>query len=161
VLAKAARVGRSTICEYERGNSIPAPEVAIRLAEALKNPSIATMSQQSRVGSCLRCRTVIVMQTRGRPRRYCSVTCERLYTAGRKRVRPAEAIEALNAEVRKLRRAIAVICIEDCPDGEGGVCRRPTCAGRCASPLPLATDRRVAVGARESKANHAVVGRKP
>jgi len=134
------------------GRALPRLDRAIKLAEILDWPLLASITRDGRTGACQRpgCNRTFISET-GKSRMYCSPRCYKLvheYELGfahaqRKKLGGEEAVQHAQAaegraaiqELGELRRSVASMCDECEPEG---YCRTPDCPLRVVSPLPLA-----------------------
>lgn len=164
-LMKATGVSQSTLGLYLRGDNLPTPRTAERLAESLRWPRLAAIAREGRTGRCAACGTTFV-NAGGGPKRYCSTRCLQDHARGRvERFGKAhEAVSLLKAEMLRagpVRRQLvgkALTLLDERPDivaerrlvehmdavaafcrsCSGDECRTPECEMRAISPLPLA-----------------------
>lgn len=135
-LAKRAAYGRSPLARIIAGETLPTPEVAERLAEALDWPGLLAKIVPSREGRCVLCDAPFVTAPRGHSRRYCSNRCKR--AAHMRMAREGMRSRALT-ETRLTKKrladhqeAVAAFCRGCEPEG---LCRDDECGLRPVSPL--------------------------
>lgn len=154
-LERTTGIDDNTIDSYLRGLNLPRTEKAAVLADTLRWPRLLSMVVEARTDRCQRTGCPLTFRNdTGRPRKYCSVACQRQAEAMRTaatRARQAgqtgdgkrryQEVAQLRSAVRigderllVLAEAIAAFCGECEPQG---VCHEARCALRVASPLPL------------------------
>jgi hypothetical protein len=153
-LFKAVGGGYSSFMfdSWLHGRALPRLDRAIKLAEALDWPALATITREGRTGTCQRdgCTQTFITEG-GKARLYCGPRCYKIAHeyglgfahAARKKVGGPQAELLMQAamgraaqdEIGELRRAVAHMCAECEPEG---YCRTPACPLRGSSPLPLA-----------------------
>lgn len=136
-LATRADYGRSPLARVIAGETLPTPEVAERLADALDWPGLLAKIVPSRSGTCELCGGSFVVAPRGHSRRFCGQRCKRASHARRSRDRFRErALTETRLTKKRLtdhQEAVLAFCL-DCTLGEG-VCRDDGCKLRDVSPL--------------------------
>lgn len=132
--------GRTNICQWLAGNTLPRAEKAAILAEVLDWPRLEHLVVRARTGACATCGGPFVNESGG-PKRYCSSRCLRV--ADKKRgtdparlradIAERHLVQARN-QLPLYRDAVAAFCRSCEP---GGVCHMAYCELRPVSPLPL------------------------
>ena len=156
---RATGIGRTALCNYRVGASLPRTEAAAAMALALEWPKLLEIVQRARTKACLRCGTPFRNEGGNMgAKKYCTPACRETANAERdasKRARQAgqtgdarrryQEVALLRSGIRiaqeravDLAAAIADMC-RDCEPQ--GTCRTPDCALRAFSPLPLAVHR--------------------
>lgn len=127
-LSKAAKVGNGALSMYRRGSNLPTRATAQRIAYALGTPSLLTIVEEARRGSCQVC-DAVVWQEHGRPTLYCSAPCRNIGRAlGYTKRLQGTVMErdALQGALTAHRDAVSAFC-GMCPDNEDGYCGNDTC----------------------------------
>ncbi len=132
-LAERVGVSRSLVMQWKLGNNLPRLEVALRVAETLGDPKLATVVRESRSGICANewCRRPFINLGPG-PRRFCSVDCLNVSAKRRAGVDPRVERATLRRRLATLTNAVAAMCHECEP---AGLCRMSDCPLRAVSPL--------------------------
>ena len=144
-VARTCGVPQPTVANWLHGRSLPQPAMAHHVAEELDLPSLATLCDRLRGGTCGDCGRSFIDAGRHMRKLYCSWRCYnrqrwRRLTAARPE-RAAVTSKRLSLYMSTTHLACTVWCSPD------GLCPDATCPIQAAglSPLPLARDaRRVA-----------------
>lgn len=135
---------RSAIAKWRAGSNIPMHDSAIRLAELLDEPRLASISYERRDGRCIVCDKPMFAGGKRADISYCSESCRRVEHIRRVRVRDgvqrARDLTVMRNRLTVLQDAVVAFC-HSCTQGDG-VCPDAGCDLRPASPLPLAKGKR-------------------
>jgi transcriptional regulator with XRE-family HTH domain len=131
-VADRAGSGRTAVMYWRTGRMLPRYETALRLADALSWPKLATLAADARRKTCVVDGREFVDDSGSDNRRYCSEDCHIVADKARAG-RPTRAV-AVKAERRaeRLANAVAAMCRSCEPEG---ICRQPSCPLRAVSPL--------------------------
>ena len=143
-VAKITGVPAPTIANWLKGNSLPTPASAHRVADDLLAPALAALCDRLRPGTCADCGRAFLDASRRAIKTHCSTRCWnrqrwRRVRAQREADKPAK--EAVTHKRLALYMDVANrMCRQWC--APGGLCPDATCPIQAAglSPLPLAHD---------------------
>ena len=136
-------LGTSTIVSLRNGHRLPLLATAERLADALAAPSIVEYVSRAHLMKCDDCgRSFTHDNVGGKPRRFCSMQCQKNAWNREKRAGARAAWgyahTRWSSKYKRAQEAIDAMCNE-CADWEG-VCRMAKCPLRSVSPLPLVVE---------------------
>ena len=119
IVKEAAGVSRASLVEWRHGRNLPTLAVALRVADALREPRLASIVRAGRTLECRRCGHPFLNES-GFPKRYCSAACRLLGAPdARSNARAEEGIQLLRQELlrvgpaRKQRVGRALTLLDD------------------------------------------------
>lgn len=133
-LAQQTGCAASAVAAWRNGHNLPRLETAMRLAAALGEDRLVTVVRDARSAPCETCGKLFLNEG-GTPKRYCSVSCNKVAQAMRSGVSTRERAIVAERRTRRYVAAVDAFCRGCEPEG---LCRDVDCALRPVSPLPLA-----------------------
>lgn len=133
-LARQLGTSGGLLWQWAHGNNLPRLETALRLAEALGEPRLASIVREARTQQCETCGTDILNEG-GTPVRFCGETCKAIRNQLRGGKPARERAVVAERRLALYQESVATFCRGCEPDG---LCRDAECALRPVSPLRLA-----------------------
>lgn len=136
-LSAATGCGRTTVMYWRTGRMLPRLDNALRIAEALDWPRLASLAAELRTKQCLVDGVTFVDDSGSDNRTYCSPSCQIVAEKGRNGVPVVTRAAAAERRLTLHVRTVAAFCRACEPEGR---CRNSACELRPVSPLVLAKE---------------------